>query len=1270
MFFNTGVRSVHAMPPKTAASFAPYLPRLVHEWALAHPTERLRELDGSLVSVDISGFTSLSERLAARGRAGAEELVLLISGCFEGLIRIARRHGGDVLKFRGDALLILFSDARHEERACIAASDMQWFIEHTRPMMSSVGPVELAMATGVYSGDCQFFLVDSTHRELVVAGPAATATAELEDAAEANEILVSARTAAALGPDWTVTERGDARVLDRREPEADADVDAAGELALATDLEAFVPEPLRAHLAVASGEAEHRQVTVAFIKLSGSDTIVERDGPEALADRLQELGAVVGEACSSFGVTWLESDIDKNAIKVYLTAGAPSTMGSDEEAMLRALRAVLDAGLEVPLRAGVNRGHVFAGDIGAAARRTYAVVGDAVNLAARLCGRAEAGELLATGDVLDRSAARFESAREPLLLKGKERSVMAYRVGALTEVRAEESGRLLPIVGRDAELETLREAVAAARTMQSRLVELIGEPGIGKSRLVEELKTLSIGFNQLISACERYAQSEPFSAWRNLLRRLAGITPEQSPEEAGAQLEPWISTVMPDLAPWLPLLAIPFDAEVSPTPEADSIDLTFRFRRLNDAVEQFLQRALMTPTLPVFEDAHWMDDASRFLLGHVMASAAPRPWLVCVTRRPEGESVIGEDMQGIRLVLEPLSESDAATLALADLEEEALSKETLALLAERSGGNPLFVRELVAASRHGTSLEGLPETVETLITARIDTLDPEDRMLLRYASVVGSSFELSLLDEILGDELPDAGELSRWERLSEFVSWEDPEVLAFRHDLIRATAYEGLSFRRRRAIHGRVAAAVERQAGERVEEAAALLSLHYLEAEQFEKAWRYAVLAGDQARAKYANVVAGELYERALAAAQNLELPNGEVARVAEALGDVAERYGGYERAAAAYVQAQTLVAEETDAQARLMLKHGVIFERMGSYEEALEWYERALEQTEHAGLRAQLELAYAGVKHRQGQFEHAVDWARRAAEHAEEAGDRRELAHAYYLLDVAHTRLGRPDPSYREHALPMLEEVGDLVGQASVLNNLGVSAYFEGRWEDALDAYRRSGDLSRRAGDVVSAARAANNVAEILSDQGRYDDAQERFEEALRVWRAARYPVGVALATSNLGRAAARAGRFEDAHGLLASALAEFERIGADSFVQETRSRISECHVFEGRYREAGELASETLSAGDGEASVLGAALERLLGYAAVQGRRPPEEGRAHFERSLEQARALGATYEAGLTLRAIAETDPSKAQAARVESEQLLSSLGVLSTPSVPLP
>src|SRR5262249_46610386 len=153
------------------------------------------------------------------------------------------------------------------------------------------------------------------------------------------------------------------------------------------DLELYVPESLRAHLAVASGEAEHRTVTVAFVKVSGTDELLDRDGFAALGSQLDLVASSVAEATASYGITWLESDIDVNACKLYLTAGAPSSTGEDAEGMLRGLRRIVATDVELSLRSGVNRGHVFTGDIGAARRRTYAVMGDAVNLPARFTGR-------------------------------------------------------------------------------------------------------------------------------------------------------------------------------------------------------------------------------------------------------------------------------------------------------------------------------------------------------------------------------------------------------------------------------------------------------------------------------------------------------------------------------------------------------------------------------------------------------------------------------------------------------------------------------------------------------------------------------------------------------------------------------------------------------------------------------------------------------------------------------------------------------------------
>ena len=730
------------------------------------------------------------------------------------------------------------------------------------------------------------------------------------------------------------------------------------------------------------------------------------------------------------------------------------------------------------------------------------------------------------------------------------------------------------------------------------------------------------------------------------MRQLAGITPESTREQAGAVLSPFVTGVMPDLAPWLPLLAIPFDAEVMSTPEADALDPAASREKTLETVETFLERILMMPTLLVFEDAHWLDDSSRSLLLQLTQKGAPRPWLICVTTRPGVETSVHLDGPAQQLSLEPLGADRAAELALSMADEVALSSETLAALTERSGGNPLFVRELVNAARAGDRLETLPESVESLLTTRIDTLDPENRMLLRYAAVVGPTFELGFIAEILEDEIPDAADPARWEWLREFVGYAGDMTYAFRHDLVRATAYEGLSFARRRDIHWRVAGALERRGGEND----ALLSLHYFEARAYDKAWTYAVAAGERAQASFANVVAAELYERAIAAGANLpELDVRDVARVHEELGNVCELFGEYDRAFDAVEAARALVGVESAlADARLLGKEILLHEHKGRYADAFEAsaqglarLEEADESPERDASRATIELNTGAIHYRQTNNEEAIRWLEAAAEHAERAGDRRTLAHTYYVLDAAHSDFGSSDGlRYLELARPIYEELGDLRGLGVVLSNLGIHAYYEGRWPESLAYYRESGVVKQRAGDVVGAVIQVNNEAEILSDQGRIYEAIPLFEEMLRVSRASGWAFGAGAAMSNLGRANARAGRFDEAHALFDDALAVFEELSAERFKVEAKARRAECLVYEGRHQEALAAATECREAAT-KSPVGGveALIERSIGFALHQARRP-DEARPHFEESLAIARKLKVEYEVALTLRAMAAT------------------------------
>ena len=531
-------------------------------------------------------------------------------------------------------------------------------------------------------------------------------------------------------------------------------------------------------------------------------------------------------------------------------------------------------------------------------------------------------------------------------------------------------------------------------------------------------------------------------------------------DEAGAALSAWVARVDPGQLPWLPLVGLVVDAEVAPTPEADRLAPAFRRERTHRAVADLLAAAATSPFMVVIEDVQWMDDASRDALTVVLDALADRPCIVLMTRRPGPALFAGLPTMAHAVIdIEPLGPVEALELASAAAgENRALRPDDWDRLVERSGGNPLFVIELVTAARDGSG-DALPDSIEALVTSRLDVLAPADRLLLREASVLGTVIDTEILASALGDDSVRSAD--RWLALDVFVM-TDGERLQFRHSLHRHVAYEGMSYRRRREAHRRVGEAIQARSGDRDEEWADLLATHFDAAGAIEPAWRYSRIAAERARAKHANVEAATFYQRALDNGRSLRVAREDLIGVAEALGDVSELSGRYDDAARAYRRAAALGVDGR-RHAQLMHKEGVVRERTGRYSQALRWYRRGLNllhdddesPAEAASLRSELSLAFAGVRYRQGKYREMVRWAEEAATSAEEAGDLASLAHAYYLLDLGTFSLGSPEGErYSELALPIYEQLGDDVGLCNVWNNLGIVDYHAGRWPQALNAY------------------------------------------------------------------------------------------------------------------------------------------------------------------------------------------------------------------------
>jgi class 3 adenylate cyclase len=427
--------------------------------------------------MDISGFTAMSERLATKGKIGAEEVTDVLGEMFTSLLTAAYDDGGSLLKFGGDAMLLFFSGPEHSARACRAAVRMRALTRRRGRFRTSAGNVRLQMSVGVHSGGVHMFLLGTSHLELLVCGPAVTRTVELEATASAGEICMSSEVAAAI-PQNCVLRGADGVFRLTREPPVSLDAGhGAPTIDKFPDAARCVSQAIRAHLSgTSTPESEHRYGVVSFIHFEDVDSMLTESGTSAVEDALGALIETVQQAADEFGICFLGTDVDRDGGKIILTAGVPKASGQDEEAMFRALSKIRETRQHLPLRIGVNAGSIFAGDVGPPYRRTYTVMGDVVNLAARLMARAGPGEILTLPAVMDRARTIYDlRVLEPFQVKGKAAPVSAVAVGMAQEGRASSEEARLPLIGRDQELHLLLATLRSVRDGHLSIFKLVGE---------------------------------------------------------------------------------------------------------------------------------------------------------------------------------------------------------------------------------------------------------------------------------------------------------------------------------------------------------------------------------------------------------------------------------------------------------------------------------------------------------------------------------------------------------------------------------------------------------------------------------------------------------------------------------------------------------------------------------------------------------------------------------------------------------------------------
>ncbi|WP_417564491.1 AAA family ATPase [Microbacterium sp.] len=1326
-------------------SLLPFAPRLATRWPPGpHPGHR--RVPGTMVFADISGFTRLTERLARRGRVGAELMSDTLDQTFAALLSPAFAEGADLLKWGGDAVLLLFradgdaadgggaygdgvddgagdADVRdddHALRAVRAAHRMRASLRELVRTRALPVPAVLRMSIGVHSsgvhssdagrvagpagGGFDFFMVgdEASHRELIVAGPESSRLTAVEQACGAGQILLSAATAARLPAACLgagIDVRGSrARLLASlpsrsttssagpptpglpaparpgpRHPYDVAGPHSADHAASSSSVTETLPPGIRAHLLAGVAAPEHRAITVAFVQFSGTDRLLAEQGEDAATRAVHTLVTVVQQACLRHGVTFFESDIADDGGKIMLTAGAPRSGRDDAERMLRAAGEIAAAPGPLGVRVGVNLGHVFSGELGHALRRTYSIKGDAVNLAARLLTHADAGQVVATARVVDAVHADVRrTALEPFLVKGKRDPVHAVVVHEVGEPWSASRDRT-PFVGRDAEQAALHARLAASAAGEGCVIDVVGDPGIGKSRLVGEL-TIPDGMRRLVVTVSAYETVTPYAAIGILLRAVLGIAPHAASADQADRLAAGVHAAAPDLAPWLPLLGVPLGLALPSTREVDELEARFRRARIEQVTVALLAALLAEPVVFVFEDTHLMDESSGSLLRRLADEARHRSWCVLVTRREIPVGFVPQLAQGDeRIALGAIAPEDALELLESATGSARPSRHTLAAMAERARGNPLFLTSLATSVHSSDGPDDLPESVEALLQVDIDRLAPADKALLRLGAVLGTRFESGLLARlhsgVRAEEI--AGRLDEFVRPVEGADAGDD--LEFRHTMVRDVAYAGLPYRLRRELHERVALALEAGAGgdadsdEGPAAAADLLSLHFHAAGLYDKAWSASLRAGAEARAKYAYGQAAVFFDRALDSAVHLpDVAAGDRVDARVSLGECLDMAGDANGALVALRRARREMGADPVAVAEGLYKEARITLRLGRYRPTLAQLTRALRLLDGVDgaaadtVRARLATRYGFCLHLQHRAAEAVRWGRRGVAWAEAAGETEVLAHAFNALHLAYGASALDeDRPYGHLALALYEQLGDLSGQALTLNNLAIDAYNAGSWGQAIDDFTRAAESFHRLGDDANEATAVYNRGDVLVAQRRHAEALPVLRIALGLARHVDDEELVGLVLREQARAEAGVGDTARAWASFAQARTVLAGLELSTEVALLDAAYAEALARTGQTDRALVVIDDAILAALAKASDTLARLHRIRAQTLVT-RGDDEQAAAAARQGLEYTAGDFGGYEPALLRLALAQA--TRDPVLRAQAESALVSLGVV--------
>lgn len=891
--------------------------------------------------------------------------------------------------------------------------------------------------------------------------------------------------------------------------------------------------------AQAGAESSVRLATVLFGDVQGFTAMSERLPPEEVTDIMNACFDVLGGPIIKY-----EGTIDKYVGDAIMARfGAPK---AHEDDPVRAIHAALEMqqaleafavklqqsrGFELKMRIGINTGQVLAGEVGAAAFKQFTLMGNTVNLASRLEHEAEPGSALVgeTTYRLARHAFDFK-AMPPMSIRGQSELIRSYvplrPLVGMTSSRSSRSGRRLALVGREQELRRLDRHLEAVYQGQGRLVSLVGEPGVGKSRLVEEFWARHQHENlvQIYASAPSFGESIPYSMLTSFIRGLI-VSRDLDREITPQELRHWVTELLAEQrgeGAWSVADAIAVFGDMLDIASPGATDVSHLEAKSRQAMLINTLRASLgslsrrQPLLIILEDLHWVDSASLSIFQQIVTGVESRPIMVLLTHRPYFLHPWTSLRFSHRIDVGELALPDARALLAAFFGSNAMPATVGERVMEKAGGNPFFLEQLLnnlidsgaVEQRGGTWVPAapgsdfiVPDTIQEIVQARIDGLPRGPRFTLEVAAVIGRVFPYRVLEEVVGADRDIQGHLRQLVE-QDFVYQKSlvPELeYTFKHSLTHDVVYNALPEARRRGLHERVAEVIETLNASH--EQLPLLAAHYDKTTNREKSIESHLAAAQWARERYANDEAIQFYQHALDLLDDAPHDH-RMLTVLEALGDIHESLSDFEKAQASFERARA-GAQAAGDQARLYRKLGDVAASRGHFPQALASYHQAEEllgQGTSPEEQVSVWLALARMDRSRGVLEPAREICRRALA-VPEVSEITTAALYFELGEIERERgLLVSASGYLQAAASTWEELNALEKQALVAGALASVALNRGELAEARHHWEKALEIQQRVNDRQGIAHALYGIGRTALASGDIDDVLARSTEALTI--------------------------------------------------------------------------------------------------------------------------------------------------------------------------